>query len=251
MSSMPDTQLHDDALATLESADRALDEAPGERLSLCPGRGEATKLVELGRSLLTDDVTPEVARSFAAALSRIATAIAEHFPENIFWDLDYLATVLLEQNTPPGIEAMADRIAALQEGFGGNTDIRFRYAHDFLYGFDWARWVRKSSKERKDIGPFDPEFLEYLDQRRRELMDLIAADDRKYPALRDERHRNPFAFSREPEAEKRLHEAMAAEDLIPVHAWSPLGTREWDRSYTHLRRECAERLQIPVRASSA
>ena len=60
-------------------------------------------------------------------------------------------------------------------------------------------------------------------------------------------HHNPFSFSREPADERRLHEALAGDNLIPVQAWRFDSTCDWARPYTQIREQYAQKLGIPVR----
>ena len=68
----------------------------------------------------------------------------------------------------------AHRVVAVCRGFGNKSELRFRYAHDFLYGYDWARWVVRQPERRAAIGPFDLAFFDYLEGRLRTLVELIA-----------------------------------------------------------------------------
>mgnify|MGYP003381377507 CR=1 FL=1 len=43
--------------------------------------------------------------------------------------------------------------------------------------------MAKAPRDRAAVGPFEPEFLAYLEHRAGELVELIAADDRKYGRL--------------------------------------------------------------------
>jgi hypothetical protein len=135
-----------------------------------------------------------------------------------------------------------EQVIRLHRLFGQGTPIRFRYVHDFLYGFDWARWVARDPQKRSSVGPYDDVFLDYLEGRGHELLALIERDDAKYPTLRDAAPRNPFPFSREPEAEAEIHRSLARLGLIPVPAWSSEGKSTWDRPYVALREEEARRL---------
>ncbi|MCA9655255.1 MAG: ferrochelatase [Myxococcales bacterium] len=217
--------------------------------SLAPGRTWARSLVEVAELVLggRDDA---VARALAESLATIATAMQRAFPENIFGDLELLAASLwrgaLATDDPVAcLRIQGERVAALQELFGRGTPIRFRYVHDFVYGFDWAKWVAKDPPTRAGVGAFDAPFLAFMDHRGHELLELIAAGrDGKYPPLPDGRPRNPFGFSREPEAEIRLHRTLAAEGLLPVEAWRVDARPRWDRPYAALRREVAERLGL-------
>lgn len=244
-----------EALACLERADRELARAGVARRSLAPGRETATSLLALGRSL--QQAMPrgcEVA--FASGLAAIALAELRNFPGNIFWDFDYTAASLLRNaarapDPCENISQACELIVALQDLFGGGTQIRFRYGHDFIYGFDWAKWVRKAPAERAHIGPFELDFLRYLHARGEELLALIDADDAKYPRLLDERPRNPFAFCREPEAEAALHQRLAAEHKLPVKSWLTNTDPVWDRPFQRLRMECAESLGLALASAPA
>ena len=206
--------------------------------SLDPARQEATSLDALARS-----------GAVRAGLEAIAVAIARHFPENVFADLDLVAAALERTRAREGEAAAlahAERIAAVHALFGQETPLRFRYAHDFLYGFDWARWVARDPDARRGVGPYDAAFLDYSEQRAAELCALVRKRDRKYGPLAPGAHRNPFPFRRDPEAERLLHRALAAEGAIPVAAWDPSCAPRWDRGYTALREEKARALGLAI-----
>jgi len=146
----------------------------GRRRSLATHRNYATPVDQLCRELIDTDTDSSIAAAFAQGIAQTTQAIAEHFPDNIFADLDFLAAALLNQarrcaNQDPQISATSPsqnlvelfaRIVKLIELYGRHSSIRFRYAHDFLYGFDWARWVDKNPQMRSAVGPFDIEFLD-------------------------------------------------------------------------------------------
>jgi len=182
--------------------------------------------------------------SLIPILAEITDALCESFPANLFCDLDGMTQHLL---TRPSAERapLGRRIAHLHQTFGAEP-IRFRYVHDFLYGFDWARWVAREPQLRASVGPYDEAFLSYLEQRSGELVALIENDDRKYPQLRTEGHRNPFPFSREPDAEARLHRSLAQKGLIPVAAWSLDARAVWDQPFARLREQEAVALGLDV-----
>ena len=136
------------------------------------------------------------------------------------------------------------QIARLQRLYGQDTAIRFRYVHDFIYGYDWAKWVGRDPDLRAGIGPYDAVFLDHLERRAHELLGLIAVDDPVYPGLPDEQARNPFPFSREPEAELRLHRTLAARGLLPLAAWDPAARPVWSRPFAALRAELAAMLGL-------
>jgi len=217
------------------------------RLSLDPERREATPLARLG-----DTIAERVPSLDEPALEALATglregveAIVDNFPDNLLWDLDYLVAALARdaaaRATP--MRYLRDQLtlaAELHRMFGRHSTIRFRYIHDFIYGYDWAKWVRRDPGPRRAHGPFSPTFLAYTEQRGRELVALIAADDDKYRRLaEDEVARNPFGFSREPRAELAIHRDLARRGLIPVEAWRWDATPRWDDDFAERRRERA------------
>lgn len=206
-------------------------------LSLRPEGGEARSV-----DALVAHLAPHGDEDLARALARVRDAFSADFPENVFLDLDGLAAALAA--APRGeLAARVARLEALSRAFAA-PPIRFRYAHDFLYGFDWYRWVRSEPSGRSAIGPFDPPFLDYLMTRADELRALIGQGDRKYGPIDDGAYRNPFPFSRSPADEERLHRALAERDLIPVEAWSTTGRARYDKAYSEERKAVARELGI-------
>lgn len=227
----------------VDAADLRLKEEVGVRLTLDPNRAEASSLREL-----FDVLAPRVERSARSVLAHglIATAeaVCVHFPDNIFWDFDaMLAAIVRRAPDAPRLDAAFEQVLELHARFGCQTPIRFRYIHDFVYGFDWAKWVRRDPRSRGAIGPFDAVFFEATLTRGTELLALIENNDAKYPQLPDGLDRNPFRFSREPQAEARLHRALVAEGLVPVEAWKLEPTPVWDRPFAELREARAARAQ--------
>jgi hypothetical protein len=246
---------HRSAIEALEALDRRLDGGGMERLTLDPSRTRASTLAQIGRAL-APRCPPRVASAFAAGLARTADAIARHFPNNLFWDLDHLAASVLREALahPAPLERLGasfDEIETLNALFGRETPIRFRYAHDFIYGFDWAKWVRRDPKARAGVGPFDLAFLRSLHARGRELLALIENDDATYPALEDERDRNPYPFSRDPREELALYRDLARLGLIPVRAWQESARPEWDRAFAEERVARARALGLIDKESAA
>lgn len=223
----------DERIAALDARIRSL----GAR-TLAPDRPRATTLGEL-----TSAAPPSIRPALGEALCMVVDAQLEAFPENIFWDLDALASSVVAQalgsaDPTTYLHQSAEIIARLQALFGCRSQIRFRYAHDFVYGFDWAKWVSRDP-QRARVGPYDRAFLEYTEQRGHELLALIDDDDEKYPKLRDGSPRNPFGFSREPRDEARLFESLASQDLLPVRAWEAQPSPRWDRPFHALRERVA------------
>lgn len=240
-----------EALARLAEMDARLDALAIERLTLDPNRDRASSLEALGEALLprTRGLPEGSASAWASGLVASVESVLAHFPGNLFWDLDLLAaSVLREAARMPDalahICAAFEEIVALHALFGHATTIHFRYVHDFVYGFDWAKWVRRDPRARASVGPFDLAFLRSMRARGGELLALIAEDDAKYPRLRREGARNPFVFSREPAAELRLHRDLARRDLVPVRAWCVDETPSWDRPFAEEREARARALGL-------
>jgi hypothetical protein len=245
--------LHGASLDRLARMDARLRHAHGRLRSLCPTRAEATPLVAIGERALTACVSPEVGAAFAEALARVAEAQSRNFPENVFWDLDYPASRLLSflatgtsaaSEGARRLEGAVELVESLEAGYGCRSPLRFRYVHDFVYGFDWARWVRREPSARARVGPFERPFLEYLLCRASEIEALIQQDDAKYHQLAEGVSRNPFGFSREPAEEERLHRALAEAGWIPVEAWREDAEPQWDRPYAELREQRAAELGL-------
>lgn len=211
-------------------------------LSLSPERTHARKLVELVPSAsLRADVRSAVARGLVA----IGLAVRRNFPDNLFCDLDLVLEALERGGAANGPSWVAETCAAfesLHDIFGQHTTIRFRYVHDFLYGFDWARWVAHDRVAHACVGPFDPVFLAHVRKRGGEIIELIAQNDAKYPRLMPGEHRNPFPFARDPSSEAKLLRDLAMRGWIPVEAWRRGATPVWDRQYAAERERRAREL---------
>jgi len=227
------------ALARLRSVQITLAAEAGPLRSLAPERACASTLVEVHeRALAIAEASTRdaLAEPLADGLCELALAQLDAFPGNLFWDLDLIAAAIVDQAAAlaPALARACvvdrfERMAALQHLYGRRTPINFSYVHDFVYGFDWAKWVaREPSLHAAPPGPFSLSFLEYMQRRGHELLELIADDDSKYPTLDGDEPRNPFPFSRELEPEIRLHRELARRDLIPVPTWErDVGCRDW------------------------
>ncbi len=239
-----DTEL----VARLADADARLFEGVTRR-SLAPSRARATGIDGIVAALGREGVPMGLLEPLGDGLVAIAGAMLDAFPDNLFWDLDFLAASLAREAMRSG-DARAHLTRAVrtacvvQHPFGCKTPIRFRYVHDFSYGFDWSKWVLADSAARAHVGPFDMAFLERMKRRGEELLGLIAEDDAKYGRLAGETARNPFPFSREIEDEERLMRDLAARRALPVEAWRFDATPEWDRPYYRLREERANALGL-------
>ena len=181
-----------------------------------------------GLDEVIEGVQGESRQDIARGLVNLAVCSNAHFPENIFFDVRYLAT-WLDQNTRPCAEArswLSQYFLLLQELFtlfGNSTPIRFRYVHDFLYGYDWSRWIQKHPEDAQ-WHPYSLEFLHIMQRRGHEILAEIHPDHAVYPPVGEAVHRNRFAFNREPEHERALLKELAATGRLPMEAWaSPAG----------------------------
>jgi hypothetical protein len=214
----------------LRATTRMLEAEVGPLATLDPTRELATPLIDVHERALArldPSSAAQLARPLGNGLCELALAQLDAFPGNLFWDLDLIAVAIIEQARPlPTMAAIQHvvqqfaRMAELQRLYGRSTPINFAYVHDFVYGYDWAKWVAREPDVQADVPePFAPRFLAHMRVRAHELLELIAADDAKYPALVDDHTRNPFPFSREPADEISLHRELARRDLIPVPTW--------------------------------
>jgi hypothetical protein len=219
-------------------------------LSLNPHRTLSTSFSALGNLIVqtTDDL--QFIKVFRETLAAILQSILRNFPENIFWDFDYLVISMLrqalvaEKGADYFLKFFAEKIELLMDLFGNKSEIRFRYLHDFIYGFDWAKWVQKEPKARNLIEPFNPAFLDYLLSRGQEILQLICLGDRQYHHLCENLYRNPFDFSREPKDEIRLFTYLARQKLIPVAAWDWNVSPVWNKPFHQMRESISLELHL-------
>ena len=210
--------------------------------SLMPDRAMATDPSILLRQLLADhSVANRLSIAVVDGVSAVLASTMENFPDNIFWDFDYLIGFLLRLERSQKIHATVALIQDLNRAFGRFGRIRFRYAHDFLYGFDWERWVAKDPEARQTTTPFDLNFLKYLWQRHLQILRAIRDDDREFPPLEPGMFRNPFGFARTPEAERHLHTKLAIDGFVPLKAWDPGATPDWRQEASRRRDQMATR----------
>jgi hypothetical protein len=217
--------------------------------TLAEGRRAAHSPAEIASALSCAGISVPIVRAVEAGLGEVVIAMRRAFPENLLGDLDHFGWAIATHASATAdpiayIRRAIDTTLGLMRLFGTATTIRFRYVHDFVYGFDWAKWVAKDPGARAEVGPFDLVFLERMVKRGHELLGLIEADDAKYPQLTDARARNPFGFSREPEDELLLHRDLAARNLLPIEAWRLETAPRWDRAFFDLRVERARALGL-------
>jgi hypothetical protein len=192
---------------------------------------------------------PHQSLYLAAAASSVAEAQLESFPENLFWDFDfYLASIHRHACAGPDYAGYLENVSSVTVGlmraYGQQSAIRFRYVHDFMYGFDWARWVRRGQGARNGVEPFALDFLRQIESRGRDIVGLIEADDDLYPRLPEGAARNPFPFAREPDDELPLYRLLAERGDVPVQAWRLDAQPDASREYDELREDAAASLGL-------
>ncbi len=229
----------------LSEIDARISDTTHGALTLDADRVRATTLSEL----VTGLATPEQAPHLAGAASTVAEAQLVSFPENLLWDFDfYLASIHARASESDDyashLERVTDITVGLMRMYGQQSSIRFRYVHDFMYGFDWARWVRRDPDCRAGVAPFSIEFLQQIETRGRDIVTLIESDDSIYPKLRGSVSRNPFPFSREPNDELALYRLLASRCEIPVEAWRLDAAPNPHRDFDMLRESAARELGL-------
>ncbi|MCC5886083.1 MAG: ferrochelatase [Gammaproteobacteria bacterium] len=235
----------DDWMRAMQALDEEVQARVGVPASLAPGRARAQSLLSIARELVGGREAGWQ-QAFVEATTTVLHSLLEHFPGNLYWDLDFLLAALLdESDTPDDLLVRAAAVARLQELFGCRSAIAFRYLHDFTYGFDWARWTARKPAERAGSGPFSTTFLAHVERRGREIAEAIEAGDARFPRLRPGEFRNPFPFSRTPEHEAHLLTDLAGRDLIPVYGWCTTARPRFDLPFAELREERARALGLP------
>ncbi len=237
------------AVDRLAACEDALVRGGWVRRSLAPGRERARGLIDVCEAAARPGDDDGTLLALADGVVGLCAAMRSSFPDNLCCDLELVAAQVLRAarasvDPAAAVRGRLARMSGLQRLYGEDTAIRFRYVHDFLYGFDWAKWVGRDPDLRQHVGPFDAVFLGHLERRAHELGLLIAGDDAVYGQLEGEHSRNPFPFSREPADELRLHRDLAARGLVPVAAWDPEARPSWRRAYAALRIERAAALGL-------
>ncbi|MEH1927781.1 hypothetical protein [Nostoc sp.] len=219
-------------------------------LSLNPQKTLITSFTELGNLITEQNPDIQLLTTLQETLECIVYTQLQNFPENIFWDFDFLVSSMLRQalvadeGAIPFLTVFGEKMVSLTEMFGNKTEMRFRYVHDFMYGFDWARWVQKEPHKRAHIEPFSLVFLDYLLVKGKELLQRISHGQVTSYKLCDTGYRNPFTFSREPKDEYRLLTYLAEEQLIPVAVWNWNASPVWNKPFQEMRQQLALKLDI-------
>ncbi|MEH2330167.1 hypothetical protein [Nostoc sp.] len=235
---------------TFRVIDEILAQQSVNLLSLSPQKILITSFAELENLIAEQNTDIPILTTIQETLESIVRTQLQNFPENIFWDFDFLVSSMLrqaltaEEGAIPFLKVFAEKMVCLTEMFGNHTEIRFRYVHDFIYGFDWARWVQKEPQKRAHIEPFSPLFLDYLLVKGKELLQRIKHGQVVSYKLCETGYRNPFTFSREPEDEYRLLTYLAEEQLIPVAVWDWNASPVWNKPFQEMRQQLALKLNI-------
>ncbi|MHC5735394.1 hypothetical protein [Nostoc sp.] len=230
--------------------DEILAQRPVNLLSLNPQKNLITSFAELENLIAEQSTDIQIIITLQETLENIVSTQLQNFPENIFWDFDFLVSSMLRQaliadeGAVPFLKVFGKKVVHLMEMFGSKTEMRFRYVHDFMYGFDWARWVQKEPQNRAHIEPFSLVFFDYLLAKGKELLQRINHGQITSYKLCDTGYRNPFTFSREPEDESRLLTYLAEEQLIPVAVWNWNASPVWNKPFQEMRQQLALKLNI-------
>ncbi|MFN6464429.1 MAG: hypothetical protein RMZ41_021805 [Nostoc sp. DedVER02] len=235
---------------TFQYIDEILAQQSINLLSLNPQKTLVTNFAKLENLIVQESSDIQILTTLQETLESIVRTQLQNFPENIFWDFDFMVSSMLRQaliadeGAIPFLKLFGEKMVSLMEMFGINTEIRFRYVHDFMYGFEWARWVQKEPQNRASVEPFGLVFLDYLLVKGKELVQRINHGQVVSYKLCDTGYRNPFTFSREPEDEYRLLTYLAEEQLIPVAVWNWNASPVWNKPFQEMRQQLALKLNI-------
>jgi hypothetical protein len=235
---------------TFPFIDEILAQQSVKLLSLNPQKTLITSFAELGNLIGEQNTDIQIITTLQETLESIVCSQLQNFPENIFWDFDFLVSSMLRQaliadeGAVTFLKVFGEKMVRLTEMFGNKTEMRFRYVHDFIYGFDWARWVQKEPQKRSNVEPFSLVFFDYLLAKGKELLQRINHGQVTSYKLCDTGYRNPFTFSREPEDEYRLLTYLAEEQLIPVAVWNWNACPVWNKPFQEMRQQLALKLDI-------
>jgi hypothetical protein len=239
------TQTH-----TFKFIDEVLAQQSVNLLSLSPQKTLITSFAELENLIAEQNSNLQIITAIQETLESIVRTQLQNFPENIFWDFDFLVSSMLrqaltaEEGAITFLKVFGEKMISLTEMFGNKTEIRFRYVHDFMYGFEWARWVQKEPQNRAHVEPFSLVFFDYLLVKGKELLQRINHGQVISYKLCETGYRNPFTFSREPEDEYRLLTCLAEEELIPVAVWNWNASPVWNKPFQEMRQQLALKLNI-------
>ncbi|AHJ30754.1 hypothetical protein PN465_18345 [Nodularia spumigena CS-584] len=233
-----------------QSLDEILAQHSVNPLTLNPHKTLITSFVELENLITAITTDQEIIVALRDSLELIIYAQVQNFPENIFWDFDFMVgsmvrqALVADEGAVSFLKSFGHKMVLLIELFGIKKEIRFRYVHDFIYGFDWARWVKKEPQSRSHSEPFSLVFLDNLLIKGEKLVKHINYGQVTSYNLGNTGYRNPFDFSREPEDEHLLLTSLAKEKLIPVEAWNWDISPVWNQPFQEMRQQLALKLNI-------
>ncbi len=218
------------------------------RKSLNPKQPLVNSFEEIETNLKSLSLSEAQMKILAFQLERILISVFHHFPENIFWDFDFLIhrlakNSLVSKDYNVGLNIYTNKLIAIFEIFGAHSPIKFRYIHDFVYGFDWLKWMLEKRTPTETEDPFGLDFLNYIHNRGLELVSLIQKNDTNYPDL-EGIYRNPFLFVRSTDEEICLHQDLSESGKIPIEAWNVFAIPKHDLNYSQFRLERSKELGI-------
>jgi hypothetical protein len=143
----------------------------------------------------------------------------------------------------PKLSEFQNSLKSIFAIFGIHSSVKFRYIHDFIYGYDWLKWTLEKKGSLEIESPLGEPFLNYITNRGKELKNLIENNDKNYPELK-EPFRNPFLFVRSTQEEEILHSNLSIEHLIPLEAWNLFAIPKSDKNYSEIRTKRALELGI-------
>jgi hypothetical protein len=236
---------------SLKEIDFLFDQAGIIPRSLNPRQKLASSFASMSSALATLDLTKaelDLVNRFFKTTIRL---FIKNFPENIFWDFDYFVFQIVQSGLQNRSEfelylnKKQNLVEKILEIFGQHSSIRFRYIHDFIYGYDWQKWYKDIRIEINDPSPFGFSFLEYILNRGIEIQSLIEQDDKKYGKIAKSQNRNPFFFRREPEDEISLLQNLAESGDLPIQAWELRAIPDAGKNYSMIRTQRAKSLNLP------
>ena len=244
--------------ARLRKLDEALRQQGVLRSSVHPERSHARSFYELARAFNEAGTSPETQAAIEDLIVALASDIPRHFPENIFWDFDCLCGAIASCAASASISApnyileATDILRELLKMFGLHSSIRFRYMHDFIYGYDFEQWEPESSLPFAEKQDFSISFLQAMLKKGRAMERCAARNGAAYPQLAEGRYRNTFSFCREPDSERLLFSHLVRQGLLPLEGWRLDGAdvRIAGKKYRPLRNTCARELGLMVESDS-
>lgn len=226
-----------------------LDKTIPHRKSLNKTQSKAINLPVLKTEIIKWELSKLELNFYENVVIEICNSIQDNFPQNIFYDLDYLFYQILQESKTseigfePKLNEFQNSLNSIFTIFGIHSSVKFRYIHDFIYGYDWLKWTLEKKGSQEIESPLGEPFLNYITNRGKELENLIEGNDKNYPVL-NEPFRNPFLFVRSTQEEEILHSNLSIDHLIPLEAWNLFAIPKSDKNYSEIRTKRALELGI-------